>query len=329
MGVKLGTIFGNRYAHARGQWARLIFGGINAGLGFCITFSAFNLTLSMKNILVPTDFSENAKGAMVYAIQLAAALKAKLYFYHATGRVIPRIADKRQYDDYKTAYLADHLAFLQKSVLGAYHELGIEEQASQAELLIREGEFTYHVGDAIREHQIDLVVMGTHGASGLKRWFFGSNAAEVFEQAPCPVLTVPEGYRYGLIKRIGYASDLVSVPSDFGQIVNFARLFRAQVTLFHVYPVYPEEVELARLDKHALLENLKRQFDYEAIDLELVRTEEDNDVEGGIEHFVQQFAPSLLVMFNRERSWFDRVLDPSNTKEMIMTAQVPLLAFKS
>ncbi len=282
----------------------------------------------MKHLLVPTDFSENAQGAMIYAIQLAAVLKAKLFFYHATGRVIPRIADEKQYKEYRDAYLADHRASLQKNVWAVYHELGIEAMANQVELVVQEGDFLYHIHDAIREHQIDLVVMGTHGATGLKRWFLGSNAAEVFENAVCPVLTVPAEFRYSPIKRIGYATDLIEFTDEFRQIVEFARRFKAQITLFHVYPIFPEQVNLARMDKSAVISELNARFGYDQIDLELIRTEDDNELEDGIELFVKQFAPSLLVMFSRERNWFDRILAPSNTKELVMTAQVPLLAFK-
>ncbi len=265
---------------------------------------------------------------MIYAIQMAAVLKARLFFYHATGRVIPHVADNKQFEAYREAYLAEHRAHLQKNVRAVYHELGIEVLAEQAELVVQEGDFLYQVHDAIREHQIDLVVMGTHGATGLKRWFLGSNAAEVFENAACPVLTVPAGFRYSPIKRIGYATDLITVTDDFRQLVDFARQFKAQLTLFHVHPIFPEQVNLARMDKAALLSELNARFGYDQIGLELIRTEDDNELEDGIELFVKQFAPSLLVMFSRDRTWFDRMFDPSNTKELVMTAQVPLLAFK-
>ncbi|MCU0449231.1 MAG: universal stress protein [Bernardetiaceae bacterium] len=283
----------------------------------------------MKNLLVPTDFSENAKGAMAYAVQLAAALGAKLHFYHATGRVIPRVADQALYHRYREDYLAEHRDDLQEQVWEVYHQLGIEQKAAEANLLVREGELLLHVGELVAELAIDLIVMGTHGATGLKRWFVGSNTAGVFTQAACPVLAVPAGYRYRPIKKIGYASDLTKLDREVPAVVAFARPFGAAIDVVHVYPVFPVQVDLATLDREALAAQLGAQHHYEKIQIKLVRTEVDNDVEAGIEEYASEDSPSLLVMFNHTRSWFDRIIEGSHTRQQLMTSELPLLALKN
>jgi nucleotide-binding universal stress UspA family protein len=283
----------------------------------------------MKNLLVPTDFSDNAKGAMAYAIQLAAALGAQLHFYHATGRVIPRVADQALYHRYREDYLAEHREDLQEQVWAVYHQLGIEQKAQAANLVVREGELLLHVGELVAELSIDLIVMGTHGATGLKRWFVGSNTAGVFSQAACPVLAVPAGYHYRPIQKIGYASDLLKLDPEVAAVVAFARPFGAAIDVVHVYPVFPVQVDLATFGREAIAAQLGARHSYQKINIELVRTEVDNDVETGIETYVSQDAPSLLVMFNHARSWFDRIVEGSHTRQHLMTSQLPLLALRN
>ena len=138
--------------------------------------------MTLKNILVPTDFSETSAHALGYA--LAGAFKAKLHVLHvipdpysqpwsieATGVAIPELLKTWETDARKRL-----------------EEL--KPQDLETELLTQVGHPFVQIIRYAREHGIDLIVMGTHGRGPVGHMFLGSVAEKVVRKAPCAVLTV-------------------------------------------------------------------------------------------------------------------------------------------
>lgn len=142
---------------------------------------------NIKNILFPTDFSENSDYAFGYALDLARKYGAKLHIVHVihelidvTGFYVPHISiDKLQEDMIKSAEemmkkfcrekIGDFKDYETTSIIGLPH---IE--------ILRIAE----------EKGVSMIVMGTHGRTGIDRVLFGSTAEKVVKKASCPVLTV-------------------------------------------------------------------------------------------------------------------------------------------
>jgi nucleotide-binding universal stress UspA family protein len=78
------------------------------------------------------------------------------------------------------------------------------------------------------------VVMGTHGATRLKKFFLGSNAVYVLQNADIPVLTVPGQFSFKQMNHIAYASDFDNMDEEIVQVVEFAKMFEAYVHVMHV-----------------------------------------------------------------------------------------------
>lgn len=142
--------------------------------------------MNAKRILCPLDFSENSQAALGYASTLAKESNAKLYLVHVDDSQVP-------YDAGFAAYVArpgDTEALLEQLRAIRPTNEGVEYEH---QLLVG------HPADAIvdfaKEHDIDLIVMGTHGRTGLARLVMGSIAEAVVRRAECPVLTVkqPQG----------------------------------------------------------------------------------------------------------------------------------------
>ena len=134
-----------------------------------------------KRILCPLDFSENSQIALGYASSLAKEGGAKLYLVHVDDSQVP-------YDAGFAAYVAppNNIESLREQLAAIVprHE-GVEYEHH---LLVG------HPADAIvdfaNEHGIDLIVMGTHGRTGVARLVMGSIAEAVVRRAECPVLSV-------------------------------------------------------------------------------------------------------------------------------------------
>lgn len=140
-----------------------------------------------KKILYPTDFSEGSSVAVPYVKDLASKYGAKVYVLHVV------------YDVAKSSgwYLptVDLESFF--SEIHASAEKGLDRFVSETmgsipgiEKAVVSGLPFEEIIRYVREKGIDLVVMGTHGRSGIDRVLFGSTAARVVRSAPCPVMTV-------------------------------------------------------------------------------------------------------------------------------------------
>jgi len=142
----------------------------------------------IRNILVGTDFSPASRLAFRRAVEMASANNAVLWIAHVAappapmspgGYVLPRF-----YDDWEAAVRADAHKRL-RPLLARARKAGVRARA-----LLLKGAPHEALGRAARRHRTDLLVLGTHGRTGLARFFVGSVASRVVATAPCPVLTV-------------------------------------------------------------------------------------------------------------------------------------------
>jgi len=142
--------------------------------------------IAINRILLPTDFSHCAERALEYAMDLAKKFDAKLYVLH--------VLDMRVYARLKAFMCAgwSMREIEEEGVKKLEAALpGNHEQTVDVDVVVRQGipflEILRFAGDA----KIDLIVMGTHGRTGLAHVLIGSVAERVVRKAPCPVLTVP------------------------------------------------------------------------------------------------------------------------------------------
>ena len=151
--------------------------------------------ITLKHILVPTDFSETSEAAAKYGVALARAFNATLHLLHVEPRRDLQIIVERELVVEK--YLSDPAAAT--SPQNAARELlgkiltEQEEKELRAEYVLRASGLGGPYVEIVRyakERTIDLIVMGTHGRGFVAHMLMGSVAEKVVRKAPCPVLTV-------------------------------------------------------------------------------------------------------------------------------------------
>ena len=142
----------------------------------------------VRNILVASDFSPASRPASRRAVDLAQANGAALWIAHVAALPIPMSPDgyvlPRMYDDMAQAIRADAQKRL-RVLLERARKAGVRGRA-----LLLKGVAHEAIVRAARAHRADMIVLGTHGRTGLARFFVGSVAARVVAAAGCPVLTV-------------------------------------------------------------------------------------------------------------------------------------------
>src|ERR1700693_5813689 len=172
--------------------------------------------ITLKNILFATDFSAASDAAAPIAIQIARRYGAKVYGVHVN-----------RFDDYTAAAPNAWAAMAEAAEKETKEDAGrLNEQLKgiEHEVVIAEGNIWEVISNLTKQKEIDLIVLGTRGRTGLGKALLGSVAEQILRQAPCPVLTVgplvtmqPE--KAVKMREILYATDLAA---DFPAAAPYA-----------------------------------------------------------------------------------------------------------
>src|SRR6266849_10565067 len=143
--------------------------------------------MSFRNILFPTDFTQHARSALKYAAAFAREGRGRVILFSVqTGAVPPNLMTlpERVLQEQETNWLLQ-LRGEVKGLLSDPLLAGLE-----VEPVIVDGDPAHEIAKAVRDYDIDMVTVVTHGRRGLARALFGSTAEEIIAEAPCPVLTI-------------------------------------------------------------------------------------------------------------------------------------------
>jgi nucleotide-binding universal stress UspA family protein len=149
--------------------------------------------IELKRILVPTDFSEHSERAAVYAAELAKRYGAEIHCIHVSDIPADLLATSTYYMTGPSEQFVEQVRDESKKSLDAFAAKNFPGLEAKAVFL--EGRPFVEIIRYTRDEKIDLVVIATHGRSGLKHALFGSVAEKVVRKAPCPVLVVKRDER--------------------------------------------------------------------------------------------------------------------------------------
>ena len=152
------------------------------------------MIISLKRILFPTDFSEPAQEAQQYAMSLADRFGAELHLLHVVPIVIP-------FPDAASPYIMPEQEMATQVEAAKKHLIDVVSPEWISGHVVKQTAVMGLAVDEIltytKENEIDLIVVGTHGHTGLTRLLIGSVAEKLVRVASCPVLTVhPKGHQF-------------------------------------------------------------------------------------------------------------------------------------
>lgn len=147
------------------------------------------MSLTIKKILVPIDFSDYSKGALKYAVNFAKVFNAEMYLIYVVEPVIYP-------PDFSMGQIAIPSVSVELDVRAKEELTKLSEQEIPADLkkqiIIKTGKPFVEIIETAAQEDIDLIIIATHGHSGVEHILFGSTAEKVVRKAPCPVLTLRE-----------------------------------------------------------------------------------------------------------------------------------------
>lgn len=273
----------------------------------------------MKNILVPTDFSSLANNACEYALKIAQKANAEIHFLHIQSTPVDWVKlDKEKEKNYPETL---------KQIGHAKNELKQwERQAEDQGLKVR----TFLTFDAGRDEIIkhvsnyhhDFVVMGSHGASGAKETFMGSNAQKIIRYATAPVLVIKEEPPQFPMKNIVFASNFEEdVMEQFEKVVEFADLMESAIHLVYINTMYNfEETAKSEEKMQAFLKHCPRGGTcsiniYNAL-----------DEERGIRDFATRKNADMIALTTHGKTGFLGMVSKSIAESLVNHAETSVLS---
>lgn len=277
----------------------------------------------MKNILFPTDFSPNADTALNYAVEICRKVNGNLLLFHAYS--VQLIDPNMPAEIYLSAYqeeeksAKERLEELCSRIIDTNKDIN-GKSMFETEAVVTQGLAVDEIISVIKDYKIDLVVMGTHGTSGITELILGSSTASVMEKSPVPVLAIPGNATFKGISNVVYAyDDIKSCLPSFRILLSFAEIFNSGITLLHIIESGSNTEEMNKKE----FEKIKSTADYDNLKLELVKEEK---VIEGINDYIYSHDVDVLAMAIKKRTLLDKIFNRSLTKKMAYHTRIPLLA---
>lgn len=276
----------------------------------------------MKNILLPTDFSSNSLNAIHYAIALFN--KTPCNFYLLNVFKIPYLTNE--------ALLENDASQLAKMESDLYNssQMGMEEIVKKLKIKVK----SYHqfkllsdynlfmnsVKNFIKEKSIDLIIMGTKGATGAKEMFMGSNTGDVIMKTNCNVLAVPENASFNIPKEITFPTDF-KIPykkEDLDQLVEISEIYQSniRVLLFDNKEFLDEEQKINKKALHNYLKKMEHSY----------HTLTNTDFEEALNCFTQSRGNiDMIAIIAKHYNFFQRLFFKPKVEALSFHTKMPLL----
>ncbi|MDO6596129.1 universal stress protein [Oceanihabitans sp. 2_MG-2023] len=278
----------------------------------------------MKRILLPTDFSNNAWNAIQYALHL---FKNETCFFYILNTYTPVIY-QMEYMQVSNAQFSVFDAAKESSLKGlATIKTRINEKFSNPKHTIETisafNNLIPEIKEIVNRENIDLVVMGTQGASNVQGVLFGSNTVHVFKSIRVPVLAIPSNFEFEPLHEILFPTDYEVAFQDKQMLplVAMASAYTSRVNVLHVN--YGESLsEKQQINK----QKLELYFKHVA---HLFHDVKNNNVEDAINEFQRKARINFLVMINNKHSFFENLFFKSTINQIGFHLNIPFLVIPS
>ncbi|WP_413532724.1 universal stress protein [Empedobacter brevis] len=273
----------------------------------------------MKKILFPTDFSETANNAFLYALNLAKSIDAQVFVLHVyelpliTGSLSAGLIQ----NVYETVELGSFDSF--KDNIPQLRQIADENGLNEIPIkfILEEGNLLYILREIINEEKIDYVVMGTDGNSGIEKMFFGSNTINAITSMKIPILSIPHGMSFKGFKNIGFTTVFDQKDKDaLKYLVEIANRHHGKIHCMHVS-------KNGKYNEQALKE-WQNEFANDPVVFEIY---DNSDPVDAVLDFINEKEIDLLTVVSRNKGFFDKIFSPGFTKKIANKNITPLFVF--
>ncbi len=273
----------------------------------------------MKKILVPTDFSKQAENALRVAAQLAKKHDSEIYLLHMLELPLQQI------DPINGAGELPEAVFFMKLAHKHFEEVMSKDFLSGVTVheTIKFHETFTGISDTCKENDIDLIVMGSHGASGFKEMFIGSNTEKVVRTSDIPVLVIKNEHSDFQIKDFVFASDFKNDNKEtYKQATDLADAFDAKV---HLLMVNTANNFTTTAKAQSRIMDFIKDYNFENYTINIYN---DESVEKGILNFSHILGADLIGISTHGRQGIAHFFNGSISEDLVNHAKRPVITFK-
>jgi nucleotide-binding universal stress UspA family protein len=276
----------------------------------------------MKKIILPTDFSDNAWNAIFTALKLYANVECKFYIVHAyEPQALNMIGRKGQQ---RLGVIYDSLSENSKRELDKtllYLNQNHHNPKHRFETISKSDTLEETIEYLLLKKDIDLICMGTKGATGAKKVFMGSNTVKVLKKIKdCSILAVPEEFNFQQLKTLAFPTDFSKKyeKKQLAPMIELARLWNTNIQIVHVAVEF-ELNEQQLIYKKLLKERLgDLNVTFNNIDFEI-------DVEHTLKTYMDSTQIEMMVLVKYHHSFWEKIIGEPVVKKMTFHTNVPLL----
>lgn len=274
----------------------------------------------MKNILIPTDFSENARNAIRYALDYFADIPVNFYIlnvsrenkiYKEEDEVFFESSAQTHIIEKSAALLVEEIKICQSFAKNSFHNFYSLQENMQLVEAIRK-----HVA----EKEVDYILMGTKGASKISRKEIGTNTSDVITKVKCPVLVIPENAKFKKIQNLVFLTDYNFLYRNkvTSRLSETLKLHAAALRILHIRS---QDIDLkaSQIDNKIFLNDFfketKNSFHFV----------ENKNIETGVQHFVETWDIDMIALVGKNLNFIDRLLFKPMVRIKNHQIEVPFL----
>ena len=273
----------------------------------------------MKRILFPTDFSEAATNAFVHALEFANSIDGELVLLHAFD--LPVFDSQYFPENYMLIYESVELSQFEvfKDELPKLHAIAQKRNLDGIKMTHRlmDGNLTFAIERAIKEDQIDYIIMGTEGATGWSEALLGTHTTAVISDVNIPVFSIPMNFAFKPIKNIVFTTRFR--PKDkiaLKVVLEIAKKMKAKIKCLYV------KTDGSDVRKETI-KDWEHEFANDPVEFHVVFSE---DIKESILDFIMFKEVDVLAMLTYKRNFFENLFHHSLTKDCAAHLDIPVLA---
>lgn len=282
----------------------------------------------MKNILIPTDFSDEQKNTIEYGIQLSQFYKCKLTLVKAVVPVQTEAAYMAP-TQYAGAMMTETVEMQEIKIEAAekyfdelLHEYGrkfsfIPEISTKVEI----GSEHSVITKMVNQENADFILLPGYGDNNFLE-YLNDDRMNIVEDVHVPVLIVPPMADFSNFSRVVYATDYKKEDiKSINQLVEFIKPFRGVINGLHI----SQEANIEEIAKEEGFERiLKERIPYENINIYSISQDKVSD---GVLKFAEETNSDLIAVLREDKSFFKRIFDRDKAKKIARKSDLPVLIF--
>lgn len=270
----------------------------------------------MNKIIIPTDFSDAAWHATEYGLKLAQQLKVEVLLLHAYQQPKSGASNLVSIVDLMKKDAEVEMYQLQLKI----EKLDLNKEI-QIEYLCAHGDLINVLENHVWTDGKQLVVMGTQGATGIRKYVLGTNTSAALKHLDAPIFAIPPGVDYGFENGISCGIDepVKISDEDFSWLAKIIELSPSKkIDLINV--LTDEDTSEVNMTE------IPEQFN--TIDFEFTELVNENAIDG-LDEYIQTSSTDCLVIIKRNLNFFEKLIKRSTSMNLITISKCPLLIIRS